>query len=842
MKKIFILFSVLMVAIIFSGCTSSSDQASVTSKLSKSLNETSATLSKVDTITNETLAINEIMDDALAENSKTAGTPSQNTGYNGATFTNGYTKAKGRYVDANSITYNNFGSYVTKLQDLHFVASDVISANSTVNILKSQILSKTSALKSLVNDMEQKTITLNEKQCKAIYDLVKNADVNVNRIRLTKSEVNNELSGVKLLKNNYTANVDQLNSKYTRLLNSLDIRASYYANLLTCLDSIYNCIISGKCDVQSATDSNLIIGIQDENLTNNTSQNKTNLDTASAEPYNYSASFKQISCNDGTCAGQYPDGTCYQTTPNGNCQYYCADGSCYYVCPDGTCKNGICPDCNGIQPNLKSGDVRGQLWQMALDNLKNKINSQNKTQSKSKTTNSVSSEPYNYSASFKQISCNDGTCAGQYPDGTCYQTTPNGNCQYYCADGSCYYVCPDGTCKNGICPDCNGIQPNLKSGDVRGQLWQMALDNLKNKINSQNTNKDKITTTEAKQINKNNSNIDTYKKGVNYDKNETTDLNANNLQNRWNNTSNTYTQLPNENYNENYPTTLPATPNDRNGYTNQNYYNNGYNNGMNYGPNGYNNNPTNGMNYGANGYNNYPTNGMNYGANGYNNYPGNGGYGFGYNGYYPNINTYYTPRNINTYGGFRNTDTYKNSNNNINTYGRTEQNNKTNFAEMFNKGTQPNKAQNPNDPYRVFPKNSYEYKYLDMQNKSAPNMDTNPVTRPNDNKINRQQIENQQNNKQANKQIADENQQNKTPSRLAEPDLQLARNNNIPKVTEEIDSNILKNTYNTQPVTPNTDIENKTKEEKNNNTASRTIDPNNSTTASDSYSSSRKTA
>ncbi|MEG1948122.1 MAG: hypothetical protein RR140_00895 [Clostridia bacterium] len=733
MKKIFILFSVLMVAIIFSGCTSSSDQASVTSKLSKSLNETSATLSKVDTITNETLAINEIMDDALAENSKTAGTPSQNTGYNGATFTNGYTKAKGRYVDANSITYNNFGSYVTKLQDLHFVASDVISANSTVNILKSQILSKTSALKSLVNDMEQKTITLNEKQCKAIYDLVKNADVNVNRIRLTKSEVNNELSGVKLLKNNYTANVDQLNSKYTRLLNSLDIRASYYANLLTCLDSIYNCIISGKCDVQSATDSNLIIGIQDENLTNNTSQNKTNLDTASAEPYNYSASFKQISCN-------------------------------------------------------------------------------------------------------------DGTCAGQYPDGTCYQTTPNGNCQYYCADGSCYYVCPDGTCKNGICPDCNGIQPNLKSGDVRGQLWQMALDNLKNKINSQNTNKDKITTTEAKQINKNNSNIDTYKKGVNYDKNETTDLNANNLQNRWNNTSNTYTQLPNENYNENYPTTLPATPNDRNGYTNQNYYNNGYNNGMNYGPNGYNNNPTNGMNYGANGYNNYPTNGMNYGANGYNNYPGNGGYGFGYNGYYPNINTYYTPRNINTYGGFRNTDTYKNSNNNINTYGRTEQNNKTNFAEMFNKGTQPNKAQNPNDPYRVFPKNSYEYKYLDMQNKSAPNMDTNPVTRPNDNKINRQQIENQQNNKQANKQIADENQQNKTPSRLAEPDLQLARNNNIPKVTEEIDSNILKNTYNTQPVTPNTDIENKTKEEKNNNTASRTIDPNNSTTASDSYSSSRKTA
>ena len=287
LRKVIMLSFVLFTCLIFVGC--GSNQSKISDKIDNSLNNLSNILKGTDTLVSTELVISEIMDEneiailtsVPNSNKQIVRYDNNKTGYNGATFTSANVY-QGRYINTDEqFKYNALTGYVAKLEQLHDIASDTISANNCAKYLKTTLNSKISAVKSINSQIENGNIELNNQQCKAVEDLLTNLNMNANRINFSKNELSNEAKAVKNLKNNYANNIEQLNSKYTKLLNCLDTRCSYYSNCLGCLDGIYNCILNGNINIQDILNYNNCANcVEEDNYLNNcpecTNQNDVN--------------------------------------------------------------------------------------------------------------------------------------------------------------------------------------------------------------------------------------------------------------------------------------------------------------------------------------------------------------------------------------------------------------------------------------------------------------------------------------------------------------------------------------------------------------------------------------
>lgn len=332
-KKSLIVVASLMLCLVLTGCSTGTQQQSNTAnKLNTTINKLTETIKRVEVISNSELMINEIMGNneeviltsaPIRRNSQKQivryGKP--NSGYNGATYTS-------RYVSTQPYsTYTSLGNYVNKLEDLHDVASNSMAINNDIQYLKSQILSKCSALQTLNNDIKSNKLTLTENQCKSIDDLLTNLNTYISRVNMSKNEVKNEVISVKKLKSNYANNVEQLSSKYTRLANCLDTRCSYYSNIIGCLDGIYGNIINGDMS-----------GLLE----------------------NYLKTQYSSDCDDPLC-NECPD---CKECPNGNGKI-CKDGICYEY------KDGKCIDC---YPEKLNNETVDSVTDVSAKDVKNNKN------------------------------------------------------------------------------------------------------------------------------------------------------------------------------------------------------------------------------------------------------------------------------------------------------------------------------------------------------------------------------------------------------------------------------------------------------------------------------------
>ena len=248
MRKIVLTILTLFMSICLVGCSNSNpNTVQAMTNIQETLEKVTISVKKLETISENDLLIKEFMRTPI----KTINTqnqllrydkPSQdNTGYNGATFTN----------------TTPMSSYVGKLQSLSEIATIAISSNNKLDYLKSLVISSSSSLVTTADQIKDKNCDVSNGQKAAINDLCSNLNVNLNKINLTKNELNSEIKSVKSLKNNYTNNIEQLSSKYTRLVNCLDTRIMYFNNMLTTmngLESMLNDIYYPCCDIDNCED------------------------------------------------------------------------------------------------------------------------------------------------------------------------------------------------------------------------------------------------------------------------------------------------------------------------------------------------------------------------------------------------------------------------------------------------------------------------------------------------------------------------------------------------------------------------------------------------------------
>ena len=255
MKKILTTILVFVLTFVLVGCGTNNNNAQAMATVQETISKITTGVKKLETISNDDLLIKEFMN----TKNVTKGVQTyqqiyrydnnENSGYNGATFTNANTP---------------MSTYIGKLHSLSNIATSAMSSNNQNDYLKNLILSQSSALKTTCNNISNKNCEISNAQKSAIYDLCNNLLVNLNRINLTKSEIKNEVKSISALKNNYTGNIDQLNSKYTRLVNCFETRISYYHNILSSLNGlqsmlneiyypeINNCQ-NQSCDTQQST-------------------------------------------------------------------------------------------------------------------------------------------------------------------------------------------------------------------------------------------------------------------------------------------------------------------------------------------------------------------------------------------------------------------------------------------------------------------------------------------------------------------------------------------------------------------------------------------------------------
>ncbi len=213
MKKIFICLLAILCVFTFSACQNNS---------MKTLNKIDVTLDKVqnliesmDTISDDTLIIDNIMDED----------DTQNTGYDGATFTSG------------SYAMDSFINNILKLSNTAHNAIDLNDESFQIVTEISQNIDDIKAITKIIikNKKEPK-----EEIQKSINDMCTSVLISVNRLMITREDVTNELNSTLALKRNYTKNVDILTTKYTRLCSALETKNTYLNNINNSLNDIFD--------------------------------------------------------------------------------------------------------------------------------------------------------------------------------------------------------------------------------------------------------------------------------------------------------------------------------------------------------------------------------------------------------------------------------------------------------------------------------------------------------------------------------------------------------------------------------------------------------------------------
>ncbi len=196
---------------------------------------------------------------------------------------------KSTYIPRYTTKYlsNNMDGYITKVQALYLVNSDLLDANDMCNNNRDELLSSINDLISMCEEIESNNWSPTEEQKQAIKNYIYDIKTSINRIRNSNGQITNEISNISSTNNaTLSQSFDVLNSNYIRLLNHLDVRITYLQNAMTTLEQVRNILIDTLfTETQpDSTQDNMennetIVATEDNTVKNSRDENKTNIES-----------------------------------------------------------------------------------------------------------------------------------------------------------------------------------------------------------------------------------------------------------------------------------------------------------------------------------------------------------------------------------------------------------------------------------------------------------------------------------------------------------------------------------------------------------------------------------
>lgn len=213
MKKILICLLAILCVFTFSACQNNSMKT--LSKVEVTLDKVQNLIENMDTISDDTLLIDSIMDED----------DTQGTGYDGATFTSG------------SYAMDSFINSILKLSNEAHNAIDLNDESLEIITEISQNIDDIKLITKMLNTNKKEP---KDEVKQSIDDMCASVLTSVNRLMITRDDVTNEVNSTLALKRNYTKNVDILTTKYTRLCSALETRNTYLNNINNSLNDIFD--------------------------------------------------------------------------------------------------------------------------------------------------------------------------------------------------------------------------------------------------------------------------------------------------------------------------------------------------------------------------------------------------------------------------------------------------------------------------------------------------------------------------------------------------------------------------------------------------------------------------
>lgn len=224
-KKVLLLSLLLVMCFLLVSCSNvNKEQINVANKISSTIEKIEKNLNDIKDITSSDLQI----DDIISDNEMSLITQ----------FPTDALKTTRQIVNYNQSNSSTLNSYIRKIEYLHSNMSNALCSNQISNSNKTNILSKCTNMKAIIDDVKDGNITLTTKQCSSITELDSNINSYLSRLRASKNEINNIVNNIKKIKQNYTNNVETINVKYISLINSLETRNVYLNSISNCIDNI----------------------------------------------------------------------------------------------------------------------------------------------------------------------------------------------------------------------------------------------------------------------------------------------------------------------------------------------------------------------------------------------------------------------------------------------------------------------------------------------------------------------------------------------------------------------------------------------------------------------------
>ena len=205
----FISVMFVMVFLLLVGCSATTTDSTIT-KLSSTMTMLSDTLLNIKTIESNELIIDDFMDDdELQAEFETLSTP-------------------------NKPLYDYF-SNITKLNN---TIVSTVETNDMVTSSKINLVAKANQIKMLCSEIKREKVKLDNNKTKTLDEITTCVLSDINKIKLTKNEVNNNVINIDTIKKEYNSKTASLISKYNTLKSSLNTRLTYFLSVEAQLDSI----------------------------------------------------------------------------------------------------------------------------------------------------------------------------------------------------------------------------------------------------------------------------------------------------------------------------------------------------------------------------------------------------------------------------------------------------------------------------------------------------------------------------------------------------------------------------------------------------------------------------
>lgn len=134
---------------------------------------------------------------------------------------------------------NQIDAYLTKIQKLYAMSSDVLSANNQLLQNKALVLANIDEANELNENILNGNCTPSTQQILALNNYIKDIKNTINRLRSSNGQLTSELNSINNSSyDGIVAGVDVINSNYIRILNHLDTRITYHENALATLEQI----------------------------------------------------------------------------------------------------------------------------------------------------------------------------------------------------------------------------------------------------------------------------------------------------------------------------------------------------------------------------------------------------------------------------------------------------------------------------------------------------------------------------------------------------------------------------------------------------------------------------